>query len=86
MNELQLELKNQLEKYRLQKIEPHMEHDDEIELFRMDVFNELGSLGFTGMTLPEEYGGMGLTYEDFTVALTEIAKSSVAYAVTISVS
>jgi alkylation response protein AidB-like acyl-CoA dehydrogenase len=86
MNELQLELKNQLEKYRLQKIEPHMEHDDETETFRMDIFNELGDLGFTGMTLPEEFGGMGLSYEDFSIALCEIAKSSVSYAVTISVS
>ena len=86
MNELQLELKNQLEKYRLQKIEPHMEHDDETENFRMDIFNELGALGFTGMTLPEEFGGMGLSYEDFSIALCEIAKSSVSYAVTISVS
>lgn len=86
MNELQLELKNQLEKYRLQKIEPHMEHDDETETFRMDIFNELGALGFTGMTLPEEFGGMGLSYEDFAIALCEIAKSSVSYAVTISVS
>ena len=86
MNDLQIELKNQLEKFRLAKIEPHMEHDDETEEFRMDLFNELGSLGFTGMTLPEAYGGMGMTYEDFSIALTEIAKSSVAYAVTISVS
>ncbi len=86
MNDLQLELKNQLEKFRLAKIEPHMEHDDETEEFRMSIFNELGSLGFTGMTLPEAYGGMGLSYLDFTIALSEIAKSSVAYAVTISVS
>lgn len=86
MNEIQLELKNQLEKYRLKKIEPHMEHDDETENFRMEIFNELGSLGFTGMTLPEEFGGMGLSYEDFSIALCEIAKSSVSYAVTISVS
>ncbi|MBC7539114.1 MAG: acyl-CoA dehydrogenase family protein [Bacteriovorax sp.] len=86
MNEIQLELKNQLEKYRLQKIEPHMEHDDETETFRMEIFQELGALGFTGMTLPEEFGGMGLSYEDFSIALSEIAKSSVSYAVTISVS
>lgn len=86
MNDLQQELKNQLEKFRLQKMEPFMEHDDESETFRMDIFNELGSLGFTGMPLPEEFGGMGLTYQDFSVALAEIAKSSVSYAVTISVS
>jgi butyryl-CoA dehydrogenase len=86
MNDIQLELKNQLEKFRLQKMEPFMEHDDENEEFRMDIFTELGSLGFTGMPLPEEYGGMGLNYQDFSVALAEIAKSSVSYAVTISVS
>jgi butyryl-CoA dehydrogenase len=38
------------------------------------------------MPLPETYGGMGMSYEDFSIALCEIAKSSVAYAVTISVS
>jgi alkylation response protein AidB-like acyl-CoA dehydrogenase len=86
LNQLQTELKNQLEKFRLQKIEPHMEADDETETFRMDIFNELGSLGFTGMTLPEEFGGLALSYEDFSIALCEIAKSSVSYAVTISVS
>jgi len=86
MNELQLELKNQLNKFCLSKIEPHMEHDDETEEFRMSLFNELGSLGFCGMTIPEEYGGAGLTYTDSAIALEEIAKYSVAYAVTVSVS
>tara|TARA_R110002072_G_scaffold1989_2_gene16299 strand:+ start:23429 stop:24577 length:1149 start_codon:yes stop_codon:yes gene_type:complete len=86
MNELQQELKNQLEKFRLQKIEPFMEEDDANENFRMDIFQELGQLGFCGMTLPEEYGGSALSYQDLCVALNEIAKSSVSYAVTISVS
>lgn len=85
MNELQVELKNQLEKFRMQEIEPHLEHDDHAEHFRMDIFTKLGSLGFAGMTLPEAYGGAGLGYADFSIALTELAKSSVSYAVTISV-
>lgn len=86
MNELQLELKNQLEKFRLNKIEPFMESDDENENFRMEIFKELGQLGFCSMPLPAEYGGSELTYQDQCVALSEIAKSSVSYAVTISVS
>lgn len=86
MNEIQTELKNQLEKYRLQKIEPFMEEDDHNENFRMDIFRELGSLGFCGMTLPAQYGGSELSYQDLCVALNEIAKSSVSYSVTISVS
>lgn len=86
MNELQVELKNQLTKFRLQEIEPHMEADDHAEHFRMDIFSKLGTLGFTGMTLPEHFGGAGLGYADLSIALTELAKTSVSYAVTVSVS
>jgi len=86
MNELQVELKSQLEKFCLAKIEPHMEHDDEVEEFRMDIFTDLGNLGFCGMTIPENYGGAGLSYQDCAVALEEIAKYSVSYSVTVSVS
>ena len=59
MNELQLELKNQLERFRNDKIEPTVEHDDRDENFKMEIFRELGELGFCGMTLPEEFGGVG---------------------------
>jgi alkylation response protein AidB-like acyl-CoA dehydrogenase len=86
MNELQVELKSQLEKFCRASIEPHMEHDDEVEEFRMDIFTDLGNLGFCGMTIPEAYGGAGLSYQDCAVALEEIAKYSVSYSVTVSVS
>lgn len=86
MNELQRELANQLEKFRLAKIEPSAEHDDANETFKKELFKELGALGFCGMTIEENYGGAGLGYSDFCVVLSEIAKSSVAYAVTVSVS
>lgn len=86
MNELQKELKNQLTKFRLQEIEPHMEVDDHAEHFRRDIYTKLGNLGFTGMPLPEIFGGADLGYADLSIALTELAKSSVSYAVTVSVS
>ncbi len=86
MNELQIELQNTIEKFRLAKIEPHMEHDDANEHFRMDIFQEMGALGLTGVTTDEKYGGMSLGYQDFCVVLEEIAKSSVSYSVTVSVS
>lgn len=86
MNELQKELKSTIERYRLEKIEPYMEEDDAKEHFRLELFHELGELGLTGITTPEEYQGMGLGYQDLSYVLEEIAKSSVAYAVTVSVS
>ncbi len=86
VNEFQAELISQLEKFRKDQIEPTAEADDHAELFRMDVFRQLGELGFTGMTTPEDFGGVGLGYQDLCAALMELAKSSVSYAVTVSVS
>ncbi len=86
MNELQIELKNSVQKFCLDQIEPHMEHDDSNANFRMEIFNGLGQMGLTGITLPEEFGGANLSCEDMCVVLEEIAKYSVAYAVTVSVS
>ncbi|MCT4641137.1 MAG: acyl-CoA dehydrogenase family protein [Bacteriovoracaceae bacterium] len=86
MNEFQRELVSSISKFCMDKIEPHMEHDDANSNFRMEIFNELGQMGLTGVTLPEEYGGLGLSYEDLCIVLEEIAKYSVSYSVTVSVS
>ena len=86
MNEFQKELCTSLAKYCQDSIEPHMEHDDEQGQFRLDIFQGLGDYGVTGMTQPEEFGGAGLSYQDYCYALETIAKTSVPYAVTVSVS
>jgi butyryl-CoA dehydrogenase len=86
MNEFQKELAINLRKFCEKNVEPFMEEDDCNGIFRMNLFNSFGEYGVTGMTLPEKYSGSGLTYSDYSIALEEIAKYSVPYAVTISVS
>jgi alkylation response protein AidB-like acyl-CoA dehydrogenase len=86
MNNFQKELTGSLKKFCQDSIEPHMEHDDSEGKFRMEIFQGLGEYGVTGVTLPEEFGGAGLSYLDYTYVLEEIAKASVPYAVTVSVS
>jgi butyryl-CoA dehydrogenase len=86
MNDFQKELTSNLAKFCQDSIEPHMEHDDHEGKFRMEIFQGLGEYGVTGVTQPEEFGGAGLTYIDYCYVLEEIAKYSVPYAVTISVS
>ena len=86
MNDFQKELIQSLRKFCRENIEPHMEHDDAEGKFRMEIFRGLGEYGVTGITQPEEFGGAGLTYEDYALVLEEIAKFSVPYAVTVSVS
>src|SRR5690554_2727726 len=86
MSEFRNELISSIKKFRLDRMEPLMEADDAEGKFRMEIYHELGQMGLTGVTIPEEYGGAGLPYSDFCAILEEIAKSSVPYAVTISVS
>lgn len=86
MNDFQKDLTSHLAKFCQDSIEPHMEHDDHEGKFRMEIFQGLGEYGVTGVTQSEEFGGAGLTYIDYCYVLEEIAKYSVPYAVTISVS
>ncbi len=86
MNELQKEIQQTLRKFCQTKIDPFIEEDDAEENFRMDIYQEIGALGFAGGPIAEEFGGSGLNCEDFCLVLREIARSSTSYAVTLSVS
>src|SRR5690606_26033243 len=86
MNEFQKELILNLRKFCKDSIEPHMEHDDAESKIHMEIFKGHADYGVSGVSLPEEYGGAGLSYVDYTMVLEEIAKWSVPYAVTVSVS
>jgi len=80
------ELRLQLQKFRIQKIDPTIENDEEKGLFNMPIYYELGQLGFTGLCIPESFGGAGMSINHYCTMLSELAKSSVSYAVTVSVS
>ncbi len=86
MNREHMELLAPLTKFRKSKIDPHVEEDDKAENFRLELYQELGTLGFCGMVINEKYEGLGLDYQTFCEVLKELSKSSVSYAVTISVS
>ena len=54
---------------------PNMMQWDEDQYFPIDVFKKLGSLGMLGVLVPEHYGGSGLSYNDYVVVVSEIAKT-----------
>ena len=80
------EFRSIIRKYCQEHIEPFMEQDDETRTFRKEIFCGLGQLGSCGVTTSEKYGGAGLGLTDLCPLLEEIAKTSVPYAVTLSVS
>ena len=47
---------------------------DESQEFPIEIFKQMGALGLMGILVPEEYGGSGLSYFEYNVAIQEIAK------------
>ena len=47
---------------------------DKNEKFPMDVVKQMGELGFFGIKIPEEYGGIGLDARSYVAVMEEIAK------------
>lgn len=57
-----------------QKIKPHLMEWDESQTFPVSVFREMGQLGLMGVLVPEQYGGAGLGYFEYSAIIQEIAK------------
>lgn len=55
-------------------IRPHVMEWDEAQHFPVDLFHKMGEQGFMGVLVPEEYGGVGLTYQEYISIIVEIAK------------
>src|ERR1700761_8299439 len=57
-----------------QFIKPHLMEWDESQEFPVHIFKELGKLGMMGVLVPEEYGGSGMSYNEYVAIIVEIAK------------
>lgn len=57
-----------------QYIQPHLMEWDETQEFPLHIFKELGKLGMMGVFVPQEYGGTGLGYFEYSAVIQEIAK------------
>lgn len=56
------------------EILPHYKIWDESQEFPRHIFEKLGELGLMGMLIPEEYGGAGMGYDEYVVAIEELSK------------
>ncbi len=55
-------------------IRPNIMDWDERQYFPIDCMKSLGELGLLGMLVPEEYGGSGLTYDEYVEAIIGLSK------------
>jgi len=70
----QKQLRKSIREFAEAEIRPHVMEWDESQHFPLDVFRALGRLGVLGAIFPEELGGSGYSYVDYTILTEEIAR------------
>lgn len=68
------------------KIAPGVDERDENEFFDRTLYDEMGSLGLTGLCYSRDLGGAGGTYLDFALAVEEVSKTDDSLASSLSAS
>ncbi len=68
-------IREQFRRYALEKVEPYA-HEWHLkdELIPIDVINELAEMGVFGLTIPEEFGGLGLSKASMCVVSEELSR------------
>src|SRR5437764_1076299 len=85
LSETQRQIVDLAREFARTRIEPHAAEWDRTAHFARDVLDELGKLGFLGMSTPEEYDGMGLDTLTYLLALEELAAADASVAVSVSI-
>ena len=85
LTEEQREIQRTAREFAAAEIAPHSAAWDRDSYFDRTVIAKMGELGFLGMMLPEEFGGLDLPTTTYLVALEEIAVSDASIAVAMSV-
>ncbi|ARE38586.1 Isovaleryl-CoA dehydrogenase [Rhodovulum sp. P5] len=69
-------LRDMVHRWAQDRVKPRAAEIDRTNEFPADLWREMGELGLLGVTVPEEYGGAGMSYLAHTIAIEEIARAS----------
>ncbi len=70
----QIHLRREVRDFAAAEIAPHVMEWDEAQTFPLEVIRKLGRLGYMGAIFPEEYGGAGLGYVEYSIIIEELSR------------
>ena len=70
----QIHLRRSVREFAEGEIAPHVMEWDEAQTFPQEVIRKLGQLGYMGAIFPEEYGGAGLGYIEYSIIIEELSR------------
>ena len=70
----QQDLRRSVRQFAEKEIAPHVMEWDEASCFPLETIKELGRLGLMGTIFPAEYGGAGMGYIEYVIAIEELSR------------
>ena len=70
----QLQLRKAVREFAEAEIAPHVMEWDENQIFPLETIRKLGKLGYMGAIFPEELGGTGLGYIEYSILIEELSR------------
>ena len=70
----QIQLRKAVREFAEAEIAPHVMEWDEAQIFPLEVVKKLGALGYMGAIFPEELGGAGLGYIEYSIIIEELSR------------
>ncbi len=70
----QVQLRKAVREFAEAEIAPHVMEWDEGQVFPLEVIRKLGKLGYMGAIFPEELGGAGLGYIEYSILIEELSR------------
>lgn len=69
-------LRDMVHRWAQDRVKPMAQDIDQKNEFPPELWTEMGELGLLGITVPEDFGGAGMSYLAHTVAVEEVARAS----------
>ena len=76
LTEEQRQIEEMVAEFVDEEVVPRAKEIDETDEFPWDLVDQMADLGLMGMPFPEEYGGAGLDYHAYPIALEEVSRGS----------
>jgi alkylation response protein AidB-like acyl-CoA dehydrogenase len=70
----QVQLRREVRDFAVKEIAPHVMEWDENQTFPLEIIKKIGELGYMGAIFPEEYGGAGLGYVEYSIIIEELSR------------
>ena len=70
----QQQLRKSIREFAEGEIAPHVMEWDEVSHFPLEIMPKLAEMGLLGIIFPEQYGGTGLGYVEYVIAIEELSR------------